>query len=253
MKARVVPRQAVPILLNDLVILAHHIHSQLLHCATLTPRQIYIFARDQAMFKVLFFAGDRAADLLLSKTVDILRFPDNSGFIFNHFWTKTLRSGDANVFALKRGSNLTVYPVTVLELYFDICQSLGIKLCPGFLSRSVTKSCNISLEHLDSEAAQARLSVYTTALADQLSGDRYTLHGFRSGAAVSLALSGVSLHEIMDHVGWKNSSTALHYITLKQVVNPAGAAAQLENLNVEIGETYMSLHNLKGFSRAFRE
>lgn len=81
---------------------------------------------------------------------------------------------------------------------------------------------------MDSEAAQARLSVYTTSPGDRLSGDRYTLHGFRSGAAVSLALSRVSLHEITDHVGWKTSSTALHYIKLKQVVNPAGVAAELQ-------------------------
>ena len=50
-----------------------------------------------------------------------------------------------------------------------------------------------------------------------------------------------------------NSSTALRYIKLKQVVNPAGAAAKLADLNVEIGKTYMSLNNLKGFSQAFRE
>ena len=31
-----------------------------------------------------FFAGDRASDLLGLKTVDIRRFPDNSGFLFNH-------------------------------------------------------------------------------------------------------------------------------------------------------------------------
>ena len=106
--------------------------------------------------------------------------------------------------------------------------------------RSVTRSGNISPKHLDSEAAQARLSVYTTSLGDQLSGDRYTLHGVRSGAAVSFALSGVSLHEIMDHVGWKNSSTALHYIKLKQVVNPAGETVKLADSNVEIGKTYES-------------
>lgn len=47
---------------------------------------------------------------------------------------------------------------------------------------------------------------------------------------MSLALEGVSRHEIMDHVGWKTSKTALHYIKLRQVVNPAGAAARLVNL-----------------------
>ena len=54
---------------------------------------------------------------------------------------------------------------------------------------------------------------------------------------MSLALEGVSLHEIMDHVGWKTSKTALHYIKLRQAVNPAGAAARLENLPQGTGES----------------
>ena len=76
---------------------------------------------------------------------------------------------------------------------------------------------------------------------------------FVVGRRFLLLCQGVSLHEIMDHVGWKNSSTALHYIKLKQVVNPAGATVKLADLNVEIGKTYMSLNNLKDFSQAFRE
>ena len=50
LKARVVPLQADPIFQGDSVILARHIHFKMLHCATLTPSQIYIFARDQAMY-----------------------------------------------------------------------------------------------------------------------------------------------------------------------------------------------------------
>ena len=88
LKARVDTCQADPIFQGDLVILAHHIHFKISHCAMLTLSQIYIFARDQAMFKVLFFVGDCAADLLLSKTGDILCFPHDSGFLFNHLWTK---------------------------------------------------------------------------------------------------------------------------------------------------------------------
>lgn len=90
LKARVVPRQAEPFILEDLMKISRYICSQLMHSANLTPSQIYILARDQAMFKALFFAGDRAADLLGLKTVDILRFPDNSGFLLNHLWTKSL-------------------------------------------------------------------------------------------------------------------------------------------------------------------
>ena len=70
---------------------------------------------------------------------------------------------------------------------------------------------------------------------------------------MSLTLEGVgvSLHEIMDHVGWKSSWFVLHYIKLKQVVNPAGAAARLTDIPLETGESYKRLNNLKGFRQAF--
>ena len=56
----------------------------------------------------------------------------------------------------------------------------------------------------------------------------------------------------MDHVGWKNSRTALHYIKLRQVVNPAGDAAKLAVLDCDIGRAYMRLNNLEGFSPVFQ-
>ena len=52
-------------------------------------------------FEALFFAGDRAAVMLQIKRTDVLRLPDNSRFLFNRVWTKTLRLGDANVFEFK--------------------------------------------------------------------------------------------------------------------------------------------------------
>lgn len=56
-----------------------------------------------------------------------------------------------------------------------------------------------------------------------LSNSSFTLHGFRSGAAVSL-------DRIMNDVGWKSSKKALHYIKLKEVVNPEGTDTYWENI-----------------------
>ena len=105
-----------------------------------------MLARDQALFKVMFFAGDRAADLLEIKTLEILRFPDNSGFLFNQVWTKSLRSGDANV-----------CPVRGLELYVNVCNLLGIRFVPGFLFRPVTKCNGIGSACLEPPAVQATI------------------------------------------------------------------------------------------------
>ena len=122
-------------------------------CPSSEPCKIYILARDQAVFKSLFFAADRAADLLGLKAVDILRFPDNSGFLISHIWTKSLRSGDANVFAFRRGENAVIGPVKGLEMYFNICTLLRIELQPGYLFRSVTEEGKISFKALEPQAA----------------------------------------------------------------------------------------------------
>jgi len=71
LKAMVVARQAEPVLLADLEVILWHIHSKLLVSSSREPAQTFILARDQAVFKALFFSGDMAADLLQLKTADV--------------------------------------------------------------------------------------------------------------------------------------------------------------------------------------
>lgn len=66
-----------------------------------------------------------------------------------------------------------------------------------------------------------------------------------------MTLAGVDFHAIMDQVGWKRSDTALHYIKLKQLINPAGAAASLVYLPSDAGKDYKCFDTLREFSRAF--
>ena len=106
----------------------------------------------------MFFSADRAADLLSISTATILRFPDNSGLLFNQLWTKSLRSGDSNVFALKRGSNRLVCPVQGLDLYFDICKALKIDISTEYLFRALSKDGLVKSCTLEASAAQARLN-----------------------------------------------------------------------------------------------
>ena len=55
---------------------------------------------------------------------------------------------------------------------------------------------------------------------------------FRAGCAITLALSGAELSEIMDHVGWTRRHTALHYLQLAKVLNPTGASARLSAIDI---------------------
>ena len=55
LKKRVTPRQAEPILLGDLAVISGYLKAMLLNSSNLSPIQIFIYVRDQALFKALFF------------------------------------------------------------------------------------------------------------------------------------------------------------------------------------------------------
>ena len=59
-----------------------------------------------------------------------------------------------------------------------------------------------------------------------------TLHCFKSGCAIALALTGADLFEIMDHVGWAYDHTALYDVQLAKVLNPCGASVKLASSEV---------------------
>ena len=80
---------------------------------------------------------------------------------------------------------------------------------------------------------------------------RITLHGLRSGCAISLAMSGVDLQTVMDHVGWETSNTARHYLRMEQVLKSGEAGDSLAELPLDLVELYRKQNELTGFTRAF--
>ena len=109
-----------------------------------------------------------------------------------------------------------------IEQYIAIAEQLKINLKSGYLFRPTNQQGAIVNAAFTSSAAEARLRTY---LKEMGSDDGETLHGFRSGCAITLALSEVELSEVMDHVGWTQRHTALYYLQLAKVVNPAGASS----------------------------
>ena len=58
--------------------------------------------------------------------------------------------------------------------------------------------------------------------------------------------------EIMDHVGWTRRHTALYYMQLAKVLNPAGASARLaSNIGTEPSCSWQDINQLKRFVCAF--
>ena len=251
LESRVLPTQAGPFFISDLAAVAAHIGS----CITKhdpSSSQLFVLTRDQAFFKTLFFAGDRAGDLGRVKTQELLYFPRKEGLLFNHVLTKTLRDGSSNLFPLKRYTkDLSLCPVTAIEVYISVSELLGISLRQGYLFRPTTPSGEVAIGPLDSSAAQSRLSTYVRELPLVFGSRRITLHGLRSGCAISLAMSGVDLQTVMDHVGWKTPSTARHYLRMERVLQTGGAGDSLAELPLDLAELYRRQNELTGFTRAF--
>ena len=114
LQARITPKKATPFFVDKLTQLSLHL-DQKLASDNLSPTQRFIVARDQAYFKCVFFIGDRPGDLGRVKVPEILRFPNDDGFLFNHVWGKTLRDGDENVFGIRRNPQLAICPIKGIE------------------------------------------------------------------------------------------------------------------------------------------
>jgi integrase len=197
--------------------------------------QLYVASCDQAFFKCQFFAGDRAGDLTKVKTKSLLYLPRKEGLLFNHTLTKSFRQGTPNVFALKRHHDLRICPVTTIEAYVKLCDLMHIRIREGYLFRSTNQSGEVLPSPVEPAAIQARLTSYAAELPTIFGQRRPSLHGLRHGWAISLALVGVELPTIMDHVGWRTSATANHYIKLQQVLYPGGASEILSHIALDLG------------------
>ena len=197
----------------------------------------------------LFFSGDRGSDLGHVKTSEIARFPDDNGFLFNHIWRKTLRDGSANIFGMRRHPNPTLCPIRAIETYVAISRELGFTLSDGYLFRATNQQGHVVNKLLLSSTAESRFKKY---IRDARTDSGESLHSFRSGCAITLALSGSPLADVMSHVGWTNPKTALYYIKLADVIR-AGSPSDLLASNAsshqsqEASRPYAEFNMLKNF------
>ena len=116
LQARIAPKQAVPLFLPKLLLLARFLNRKIA-AHSINPSGLFILARDQAFLKTIFFSGDRGSDLGMVKTEEILCFPQDDGLLFNHVWGKTLRDGASNVSGIRRHLNPELCPVKAIETY----------------------------------------------------------------------------------------------------------------------------------------
>ena len=119
-----------------------------------------MIARDQAYFKLAFFSGDRPGDLGQVKVPEILPFPNDDGFLFNHIWGKTLRDGDENVFGVRRNAQAEICPIRGVERYMEVTRDMRVDLTSDYLFRPMTPDLGIKDAPFTSSAAESRLKGY---------------------------------------------------------------------------------------------
>ena len=250
LRARITPKQAVPLFLSKLLLLARFLNRKIAE-RSVSPSGLFVLTRDQAFFKTLFFSGDRGSDLGMVKTEEILRFPQDNGLLFNHVWGKTLRDGVSNVFGIRRHPNPKLCPVKAIETYVAVASELRVSVTNGYLFRPTNPQGHIVNKPFSSSSAEARLKLY---LKEAKIDEGETLHSFRSGSAITLALSGSQLADIMSHVGWNNKETALYYMKLAEVLrldSPSHLLSADSSATAALTEDYMELNRLKNFISAF--
>ena len=197
------------------------------------------------------FTSEQLQAAVTPKTQEIMRFPQNDGHLFNHVWGKSLRDGSANLFGIRRHSDSSICPVKAIELYIAISSALSLDLLSGFLFRPLNSLGKIQNKQLASSTLQSQLRSYLQE-ADIYNGE--TLHSFRAGLAITLALSGSQLADIMEHVGWRQAPTASHYLKVAQVLRPGGPSDLLSRHDPSaqaLAVSYTDLNSLRHFTVAF--
>ena len=134
LQARITPKQAVPLFLPKLLLLARFLNRKIA-AHSINSSGLFILARDQTFFKTFLFSGDPGSDLGMVKTEEILRFPQDDGFLFNHVCGKTPRDGTSNVFGIRRHLNPESCPVKAIETYVAVASELRISVTNGYLFR----------------------------------------------------------------------------------------------------------------------
>ena len=121
----------------------------------------------------------------------------------------------------------------------------------AFLFRPLNSLGKIQNKQLSNSTLQSQLRSYLQE-ANIYNGE--TLHSFRAGLAITLALSGSHLTDIMEQVGWCHALTASHYLKVPQLLHPGSPSHLLSRHNPSaqaLADSYTDLNSLLHFTVAF--
>ena len=128
---------------------------------------------------------------------------------------------------------------------------IGIDLTGGFLFRPTSSDGTVIDKPFSSSAADARLKHY---LREGEIGRAVSLHSFRSGCAITLALSGTELQDIMAMLVGTIILPQIKNMQLSKVMSAGSPSSVLTGQTVNIedpGIFYDQCNNLRRFTPTF--
>ncbi|CAG2202351.1 unnamed protein product [Mytilus edulis] len=175
--------------------------------------------------------GDRASDLSLVVAQEVKVLNDNSGLVFQHTFGKTLRGdkGKSNTFVIKKCDDLSICPVQGLLDYVNFCQVSTVDMSVGYLFRIVSEKGRVLDKAVNYSVMYERLRYYLSLLGIY---EGETPHSFRSGCAVTMALSGAAenVDQAMKHIGWFGRTSAEYYSRIHTLVDAGSIALRLSQV-----------------------
>ena len=192
---------------------------------TQDPYDRAVLARDIALFTVAFSTTLKRGDGLSRTSIQrILRLPNECGFLFNFQWGKTIRDGADHLMTVEYDTKrMTTCPTRAVEQYIAVGTALGWNMTQGYLFPRISRRPNTGAPIREKTPISAPDMTMALKVHARNAGERTasTMHSsFRSGGALTRALTGEDLPTVMQRVFWKKPSTAWRYLRLMEVLIP---------------------------------
>ena len=220
-KAGVEVSQAPAMLHSHLVAIIAHMTLRL-RC-TQDPYDRAVLARDIALFTVAFSTLKRGDGLSRTLIQRILWLPNECGFLFNFQWGKTMRDGADHLMTVEYDTKrMTTCPIRAVEQYIAVGTALGWNMTQGYLFPRISRRPNTGAPIRGKTPISAPDMTKALKVHARNGGERtaFTMHSFRSGGALTRALTGEDLPTVMQRAFWKKPSTAWRYLRLMEVLIP---------------------------------
>ena len=219
---------------------------------TQDPYDRAVLARDIALFTVAFSTLKRGDGLSRTLIQRIVRLPNECGFLFNFQWRKTMRDGVDHLMTVEYDTKrMTTCPIRAIEQYIAVGTALGWNMRQGYLFPRISRRPNTGAPIKGKTSILAPDTTKALKVHARNAGERtaFTMHSFRSGGALTRALTGEDLPLVIQRAFWKKPSTAWRYLRLMEVLIPgsvgnsmvAGVSPEYREIN-EFGLSEQSRH-----------